>query len=229
MKKNKIVAVIAARSGSLRVKNKNIRDFYNTTLLEIKIKQLQRIKEIDDVIVNSNCDEILNIAEECGATIVKRDDVHASNSANMSDVFANIAENVDSEYILYANCTNPLVKDTSVEKVIKLFFENLDNLKDFDSLTSCHEVKEFLYLDNKALNYDPLNQPRSQDLPNIIALNFALSIISKKDMIKYRNILGKKPYFFVLNEEESVDIDSPQDFFIAEKLYEDSINNNGLI
>ena len=148
---------------------------------------------------------------------MERDDFYASNSANMSDVFKNIAENIDGDYILYANCTNPLVEDSSIEKAIDIFFNNLNK---HDSLTSCHEIKEFLYLDNKALNYDPLNQPRSQDLPDVIALNFALSILSKENMIKYKNILCERPYFLKLNEEESVDIDTPQDFLIAEKLYE---------
>jgi CMP-N-acetylneuraminic acid synthetase len=214
---DRLVAVIAARSGSVRVKNKNIRDFNGSTILELKIKQLKQIKQLDKVIVNTNCEEIMQIAKKAGAECVKRDDYFASNTVSMSEVFKNIAENVDAEYIMYANATNPLVKTESYEKAIDIFFKNKDKS---DSLTSCHDVKEFLYLNNKPLNYDPKNQPRSQDLPDVIALNFAISILSRDNMIKFKNILGERPYFFKLDEVESIDIDTNLDFFIAEKVYE---------
>ena len=219
----KFSALIAVRSGSVRVKNKNIRPFNESTLLELKIKQLQSVKEINDVVVNSNSDEMLSIAKNLGAKTVKRDDYYASNTISMSSVFEDMAKNMDCENILYANCTNPLVSTNSYSDAIRIF---LNNTSAYDSLVSCHDIKEFLYLDGKALNYDPINQPRSQDLPNVVALNFAISIIPKSDMIKNRNIIGMNPYFYKLNEVESLDIDTPLDFFIAEKLYQHIILDN---
>ena len=222
----KVSALIAVRSGSVRVKNKNIRPFNESTLLELKIKQLQSVKEINDVVVNSNSDEMLSIAKNLGAKTVKRDDYYASNTISMSSVFEDMAKNMDCENILYANCTNPLVSTNSYSDAIRIF---LNNTSAYDSLVSCHDIKEFLYLDGKALNYDPMNQPRSQDLPNVVALNFAISIIPKSDMIKNRNIIGMNPYFYKLNEVESLDIDTPLDFFIAEKLYQHiTLDNNKL-
>ena len=38
-------------------------------------------------------------------------------------------------------------------------------------------------------------------------------------MIQYKNIIGLVPYFYKLSELDSIDIDGPIDFFIAEKLY----------
>jgi len=213
---SKISALIAVRSGSVRVKNKNIRDFNNSTLLELKIQQLQKIEKIDEIIVNSNSEEMLSIAKSMGAIPIKRDDYFASNTVSMSEVFEDMAKHIDAEYILYANCTNPLVKTVSYVNAIDMFFKNLNQ---YDSLVSCHDVKEFLYLDGKPINYDPAQQPRSQDLPNVIALNFAISIISKSNMINCKNIIGSNPYFYKLDEVESVDIDTPLDFFIAERLY----------
>ena len=222
----KVSALIAVRSGSVRVKNKNIRTFNDSTLLELKIKQLQSVKEINDVVVNSNSDEMLSIAKNLGAKTVKRDDYYASNTISMSSVFEHMAKNMDCENILYANCTNPLVSTNSYSDAIRIF---LNNTSAYDSLVSCHDIKEFLYLDGKALNYDPMNQPRSQDLPDVVALNFAISIISKSDMIKNKNIIGINPYFYKLNEVESLDIDTPLDFFIAEKLYQHiTLDNNKL-
>ena len=107
----KISALIAARSGSVRVQNKNIRPFAGSTLLEVKIEQLKRISNIEEIVVNSNDDEILKIAERCGAIPCVRDPYYASNTVSMSDVYRNMAENMNCDVIVYANCTNPVIKD----------------------------------------------------------------------------------------------------------------------
>jgi len=212
----KVSALIAVRSGSVRIKNKNMRNFNNSTLLELKIKQLQEIKEIDEIVVNSNSDDMLNTAASFGVTTVKRDNYYASNTINMSDVYKNMADNIDCDVILYANCTSPLVNNKSYIGAINTFFQKTSQ---YDSVVSCHEIKEFMYLNNIPINYDPLNQPRSQDLPDIVALNFAFSVVSKLNMINNRNIIGKNPFFYKIDEVESIDIDTPLDFFIAESLY----------
>lgn len=46
--------------------------------------------------------------------------------------------------------------------------------------------------------------------------------------MKLKNIIGKKPYFFKISEQESLDIDTPLDFFIAERVMEDKINAKGI-
>ena len=215
---NTISALIAVRSGSLRVKNKNTRKFYTSSLLEVKIEQLRCVDKLDRIVVNSDCDEILDVAAKYGVETIKRDEYFASNTVPMSEVYEHMASHIETDYVMYSNCTNPLTRVESYEKAITTFFSNIE---EHDSLVSCHDVKEFLYLDGKPLNYDPKKQPRSQDLPEIVALNFAISILSKENMIKNKNIIGGRPLFYKLNEIESIDIDTPLDFFIAENLYKE--------
>lgn len=212
----KIKALIAVRSGSERVANKNLRSFAGSNLLELKIKQLLTIKEIDGVVVNSNDDRMLEIAQSLGAEPVKRDQEFATSSVSMSDVYKNMAENFNADIVMYANATNPLVSSESYSNAVRTFKEIRGK---FDSLNSAHLVKEFMFLDNKPINYDLEHQPRSQDLPNIYALNFAISILTREDMIKHKNVIGRKPYMYELSETESVDIDTEFDFDIAEFLY----------
>jgi len=212
----KIAALIAARSGSMRVQNKNIRPFNGTTLLEVKIEQLKRVKNIDEIVVNSNDDEILTIAERLGVRTVRRDPYYASNSVSMSDVYRNMAENMDCDVIVYANCTNPLIKDETIEQIVDFYKEHEGQ---FDSINSAHLVKEFLFKDNLPINYDLRHQPRSQDLPDISALNFAVNVLSKECMIDNKNVVGCKPFLYNIDQIEATDIDNPIDFYIAEQLY----------
>lgn len=211
--------LIPVKRISVRVRDKNIRPFCGSNLLELKIEQLKRLFPAHDIVVNTESDEIISIAKKHGVETIKRDEYYTRGDVPMSEAYKNFAENLDCEYVAYINATNPLVRDNTYKHAVKTFTENLEyNL--YDSLVSCHEIKEFMWLDNKPINYNPMKQGRSQDLPNIVALNFAISIISRKDMIRFRNIIGEKPYFFKVDPAEALDIDTPLDFFIAEKLYE---------
>lgn len=212
----KVKALVAVRSGSQRVKNKNIRPFAGSTLLEVKLNQLKRIKELDGIIVNSNDDYMLKIAAGMGCETVKRDEYYAGNDVSMSDVYANMAENCDCDIIAYINVTNPLIKDETISEAINKFFENKNK---YDSLNTAHLVKEFMFKDNLPINYDLRHQPRSQDLPNIYALNFAVSIISRNNMIECKNVVGYAPYIYGIDEVEATDIDNPIDFEFAEYIY----------
>ena len=213
-----IKAMVAVRTGSVRVQNKNIRPFAGSTLLEVKLQQLKRIPNLDGVVVNSNSDEMLAIAERYGCEPVKRDEYYASNSVSMSDVYKNMAENFDADVVAYINCTNPLLIDDTIVKAIEAYKGFVES-GEFDSLNSAHLIKEFLFKDNLPINYDLRHQPRSQDLPDIAALNFAISIISREKMIECKNVVGYKPNIYLIDEVEATDIDNPIDFEFAEFVY----------
>ena len=72
----------------------------------------------------------------------------------------------------------------------------------------------------KPINYKINQTPKSQDLPNIVSLNFAITIIKKQIMIKRKNVIGFNPSFFELDKVESLDIDDLIDFNIAELMYQ---------
>ena len=210
-------ALVAVRSGSVRVQNKNIRRFCGSTLLELRVKQLLQIEQLDGVVVNSNDPAMLEMAADLGADTVQRDPHYASNTVSMSDVYANMAAAMDCTDILYANVTNPLVKSESYMRDIEAY----DNLgAGHDSLASVCPVKEFLWLDGKPINYDPARQPRSQDLPDICKLTFAISIIPRSLMMSRKNVIGFRPQLFVMEDVESLDIDTPLDFAVAEHFYQ---------
>ena len=61
----KITAVIPIRSGSQRVKDKNLRPFANTTLMANKIEMLLNVPELDSIIVNTNSEEAIEIVNKC--------------------------------------------------------------------------------------------------------------------------------------------------------------------
>lgn len=213
-----IKALVAVRSGSMRVKNKNLRPFAGSTLLEVKLSQLKRIDMLDGIIVNSNDQKMLDIASSMGCETILRDQYYASNNVSMSDVYKNMAENCNCDTIAYINVTNPLLEDQTIVNAIKAYKKMVEE-GTYDSLNSAHLIKEFLFKDNLPINYDLRHQPRSQDLPDIAALNFAINIIAREKMIECKNVVGYHPNIYLIDELEATDIDNPIDFEFAEYVY----------
>ena len=218
----KITAVIPIRKGSQRVKNKNLRPFANTTLMALKIDNLLKVPELDSIIVNTNSEEAIDFVKEnynqAGIGKVsfhRREEYYASSQCSGSEFFKHLGETTDTDIFVYSPCTSPFIKPNTISKCINTYSE----LSDTDCIAMVSSIKEFLWQNGKALNYDPSNAPNSQNLPDIVCLNFGATVISKEDLVKNRNIIGKHPKFVLTTDIEAIDIDTPLDFYIAEQIY----------
>ena len=229
-----VTAVIPIRSGSQRVKDKNLRKFGDTTLMELKINNLLQVPELDKVIVNTNSEEAINIVKNHPAYQMgggkldfhRREEYYASSQCSGSEFFQHLGEVTETDVFVYSPCTSPFVKPETFSKCIQAF----QTANDCDCIASVSSIKEFLWLDGKPLNYDPLNAPNSQDLPDVVALNFGVTVVGRADLIKNRNIIGKHPKFVVTSDVEAIDIDTPLDFYIAEQLYiKTQVEKKGLL
>jgi len=202
------------------VKNKNIRPFGDTNLLEMKLNLLKKVKNIDKIIVNSDCEKMLKIGLEHGVECHKREKYYASSEVTNSEFHSHIGKITDSETIFLAPVCSPFVTVESHEKAIRFYLEN-----EYDSITSVSDVKNHLWLNNKPINYDLKNVPNSQDLPEIIKLTYGITIVNREIMRKEKRVVGNNPGFYKLNEIESIDIDTEFDFFIAEQIYLKGVKN----
>lgn len=216
MSKKIITAVVPVRKGSQRVISKNTRPFAGTTLLDLKLSVLKKVKEIDKIIVNTDCEISMEIANKYNVLIHEREDYYASSNVTNDIHWKHIAEVTDTDILIMAQTTSPLIKVSTYEKSIR---EYMNNLNRFDSINSVSQEKKFLWLDGKPLNYNIDKTPKSQDLPDIVSLNFAITIINKALMFKRGNVVGENPKFLLLDKIESVDIDDMIDFEFAEFLY----------
>jgi len=211
----KLLAIVPVRKGSQRVKNKNIRKFSNTTLLEIKLKNLKKISDIDEILVSSDSKEMLKIAKKLNVSTHVREKYYASSKATNSEFFKNLAENISSDYVLYSPVTTPLISQKTIKKCINLLKKN----SNYKSVVTVKFLKHHMWLNNKPLNYKVSKSPSSQDLPNIMAVTYGCCIVKRKDMLKFRNVVTDKNRFVILDELEATDIDSKIDFKVAEYLF----------
>jgi YrbI family 3-deoxy-D-manno-octulosonate 8-phosphate phosphatase len=221
----KITAVIPVRKGSTRCKNKNIRNFGDTNLLKLKIETLKKVKGIDRILVSSNCDIMIGIAKDFGIDIHKRDEIFCTSTCSGSKFMVNLAEQVSTEYFLYSTCVTPLISHHLIEDCI----HNINKPNSiYDSIVLANVSKNFIWDSKKPINYDLNNAPPSQELPEYYIPNFACCLISTENVIKYNNVIGKKPLFIKTNAISGIDIDENSDFITAELLYNNNIFDDNI-
>lgn len=229
----KITAVIPVRKGSQRVPLKNVKPFGDTNLLTLKIQTLKKVKNLDKIVVSSDDDDMLKIAEDLGVDTHKRTDEFASSSCPNYLFWQNLAMDAcQTEYFMLANCVAPFINVKSYETMIDEFRKGLDGVEvngkkvHYDSLCSVDKAKDFIW-DNdtkECINYKRSEAPNSQNLPNWVKLTFGVCIAKTEDVIKYKNIMGLKPNFYILNQLEAMDIDTMYDFDLCETCFKNNFD-----
>lgn len=232
----KVSAVIVAKATSLRLKNKNMLPFGESTVLGHKINQLKQCERINEVIVGSDCDKILEYSESLGAVPIKRPEKYCDESVSVAnDMIKNMMSLIKrKDVILWAHCTNPNIQPETYDKAIETYENSLnkpifDWVTDeyFDSLVSVDKVQEHLwkiYRDEygRPYNFRPWNEPHpfAKDLPPFWKQNGAIFIQSYKNMKENNYFFAKHPYLFETPTEESHDINSELDYHIAQTINE---------
>lgn len=213
---NSLIAIIPVKGNSERVPKKNIRPFGDTSLLALKIGQIKKVKGIDEIVVSSEDESVLEYAANKGVSIHKRDPYYSTSSVPMSEVYSYLASEFKQDTVIWTQVTNPLANAQVYEEGIKKYLE-LDS--NHDCVLSAIQVKEYLFYNEKPINFKPNPWPRSQDLKGICALNFVVNILKREDMVKWGSLVGEHPYFMMMDRVTSLDIDVMDDFELCEHHY----------
>jgi len=213
--KKKLLAIVPVRMGSERVKDKNIKKFSDSNLIEIKLTELSKIEKIDEIILTSDSKQMLEIGTKFNVKTHVREKYFASSEATNSEFFSNLSTIGKSEYILYSPVTSPLISFETINECIDYFEDN--NLK---NMVTTSLIKHHLWQDGKPINYAIDKAPGSQDLPDIHSINYACCIIERNLMKLNKNVVSKDVVFKILDEIQSIDVDTELDFMVAEYIYQ---------
>tara|TARA_Y200000002_G_scaffold380495_1_gene392110 strand:- start:439 stop:1128 length:690 start_codon:yes stop_codon:yes gene_type:complete len=221
MFKNKtFLAIIPARGGSKRLPRKNILNLCGKPLISWSIEAGLKSKYIDKVVVSSDDTEILNISNELKVQVIKRPDELASDTSTSFDAVKHAIDNLESyEYILLLQPTSPLRNENHIDKAIEFLEE-----KNADAVVSVCEMNHNLLWSNtlddslsmEGFISDNLLSNRSKDLKKRYRLNGAIYLCKTDKLLKEKSFFLKKNIFaYVMNSNNSIDIDRKEDFELA--------------
>ena len=166
---------------------------------------------------------MLGIAKDMGVDIHKRDELYATSNCTGTDLNVYLAKAVETEFFFFLSIMTPFIPN-KYEECINIFKDIVTSNK-YDSLNTFNISQHFTWNDTKPINYQYNNEVPSFQLPKWYIPNFGINIIETKNVIKYKNIIGKKPYFYQTDLIQGIDIDYPCDFIISELLYNHNIVN----
>jgi len=225
----KILAIIPARGGSKRIPKKNVRFLFGKPLIAYTIEYALKSQLIDKVVVSTDDEEIMKISKDYGAGIIKRPKEIAGDEASVQLAIEHTLdylaenENYKPDAVVLLQPTSPLRNNLHIDEAISKFLEDK-----YDSLLSVCPFPTFLWKakDNNAVpvNYDFRNRPRTQDKEPDFKETGAIYVTSCDIITKEHNVLGGKIGLYVISEQDSIDIDSEDDFSLCENILQNKKN-----
>ncbi len=224
LQNKKILAIIPARAGSKRVKNKNIRPLGDKPLIQWTIDTAKKSKYIDSIYVSTDSSEIQNIAKNLSVDAEPlRSTKLAGDTAKTSDVIVDIVKNLKPEYdiVLLLQPTSPFRSVVSIDEALEFYFK-----KEAKSVVSVSEssaplawtfhLDETMHMNNFVKN---LKEGRSQDLQMTYHLNGAIYIVGVKEFLAAESFyFSEDTYGYSMKKVESIDIDTEEDFEFAQRI-----------
>lgn len=204
---------IPIKTNSERVPGKNFRIICGKKLYEYIIENAIKAEVFDDIYIDTNSQEIKNYLVEKECKVIERVPELAQRTANGNDLIVhryNVFPQYDFYFQLFA--TAPFLSPRSIKEC----FEMLTLSEEYDSCFTVKEHYGFFWINDNPVNYRPNILPRSQDLTPMFEETTGLYGISGDSIKRYKCRIGRKPYMYLVNEIEAIDINTEYDFAIAE-------------
>lgn len=230
----KILGIIPARCGSKRIPKKNLINLQGKPLIQWSIESALQSKVFTDVLVSTDCDEIIQFANnfEVKALWKRRPELATDNAKSVDvvlDELINYEKNFSNvDAIMLLQPTSPFRTTTTIIKAVNIFIEH-----DYKTVVSVRKNKKNHFSDFKIINDElKLIHPdseieiRSQDSIDTFSLNGLIYLISKETLLRDKTLLPNILIPLVIsNEVENLDIDDFEDLEVA-NYYAEKIGNS---
>ena len=237
----KILTVVPIRSGSVGVKNKNIKNLAGKPLVAHVLETLAEFSGETKVIVSTDSPEYAEIAEYYGAEVpFLRPTELADGRTRLHHVcfhalrfFDGQDQNYDA--VMSVQATVPFVTHKTIRTVIEKFANPaVTSVGTVSEIRQGHPfiakkllgeetdiVEDFLTLESGTARY-----PR-QVRPKLYFFNGSIFLRDRsllENMDEGTNCMGNSPRAVLMNDLESINIDEELDFLTAEALFERTVN-----
>lgn len=221
----KNLCIIPARGGSKRIPRKNVKPFMGKPIIAYSIENALQTGLFDEVMVSTDDPEIAEVARQYGAAVpFLRSPETANDYATLADVIREVVNTYKSQGRSFDNvccilATAPMVKAEDIVSAYK----KLQDAPDFASVTPVVQfsypiLRSFKFCEDGRLSYNwpEYAKTRSQDLP--AAYHDSGTFYWYRLELWMNGIL--RGTGVVVDETTVQDIDTDQDWRIAEMKYE---------
>lgn len=218
------VAFIPARKNSKGLPGKNKKVFCGKPLIQWSIEQAKESKIFDKIVVSTDDEDILELAGKLGVTAIRRQDELCEDDVKLDDVMFDYFARKENEcdYICLLQPTSPLRSVSDITESFKAIKK-----KKWLSVVGVtwNPIMGWVKEPSKAGSmclYQIHKRPNRQTRDNFFLENGAIYWIKYGSFVKVVNriINPQLCYVYEMPYERSLEVDTPYDWFIAEKTYE---------
>lgn len=218
---NKVCALILARGGSKRIKNKNVVKINQKPVIFYTLNELKKSKKIHNIFVMTDSKLIEKEVKKLKIKKVKvigRTKKSATDSAQSEVAISEFIKKYEFETIYFVQLTNIFLKTKDVDKSIDMFFK-----KKYDSMLSVISSDNFIWRKKNnnlfPTNYSLKNRPLKKNLKDTYLVeNGSFYIFTSFGFKKNKLRLFGKIGHYEMKKETYFDIDDLEDLKIAAKL-----------
>lgn len=219
-------AVICARGGSKRVPGKNLLEFNGKPLLHYTIDAANKSGLFDQIIVNSDDERILNVAESLGAETYKRPEEYKSGTIFLIDVLREMMTSLswksnDEVAVLFP--TVPLRLAADIQEAYHIFSNNNGQYPVVSVAKYEYPIQTALQV-NEAGTLEPVfkdeykKSTRHDDQQETYRANYAVIWNTVENLLTQEKLIGQNPIPYFMPLKRSVDIDEHYQVLIADLL-----------
>lgn len=216
MNNYKLVAMIPARMGSKRIPKKNIRYMLDKPLIQYPIDLALNSDAFESIWVNTESEELGLACEKLGVNFHKRPAELANDQATNRDFTYEFLKKHECDYVVMINPTSPALRPETMDRFIQLLQEN-----DYDTIMSVESIQAEAFCCGEKINFDGKDKIPSQDLDAIEYVIWALTAWKRDTFLRLQEsgkcpIFGGKMGTFSIPKDESADLDTEEDWNVAE-------------
>ncbi len=208
------IAIVPMKLNNRRLPQKNTKPFTNgKPLCYYILSTLLTVEGIKEVYVYCSNPDIQSFIP-AGVKYLRRPESMDSDTTSMTEILSCFTKEVPADIYIMTHTTAPFISKESIEKGLKA----VESGK-YDSAFAAKKIQDFLWKDGVPFNYDLSNIPRTQDLLPLYMETSGFYIYKHDVMAELHRRIGEKPFIVEVGEIEAVDIDEPEDFLIADAIY----------
>lgn len=212
----KILAIIPARGGSKGVPRKNIRLAGGKPLISWIIEAAQKSVYIDRLILSSDDDEIIQVAQKCGCEVpFIRPYELAQDNSSISDVVLHALNQIPGyDYVMVLQPTSPLTIEDDIDGCIELCISS--GYKSLVSVTEPNKSPYWMFKMGPSNQLEPILgqkylQKRRQDLPSAYIPTGAVYIAESIWFLHNKSFYSEMTSGYIIPSRRSLDIDTEDD------------------
>lgn len=224
----KTLAIIPARGGSKGLPGKNTRLLAGVPLIAHTIKAALEAETVNRVIVSTDDDSIAAISKKFGAEVpfIRPADISDDKASGMDACLhalehANNLLDYHPEVVIFLQPTSPMRTASDIDAAVELLCES--NADSVVSLKAVNDFPQWMKKMDHKLRISPLFEQMEitaarQDLEKSYILNGAIYLSTTESLKKHHSFYGGDTRGYLMPEDRSIDIDTLNDFLMAEAM-----------